>query len=83
MKTEYRVIGRFVCDKEPHLVRGGRHEPNLTKKQAEKAIADIIKKQEMAKKKGEFNDGLVSTPYYDEYELVDLKVQSRQVSEWS
>lgn len=81
--TQYRVIGRFVKDEKPHLIAGGAFEPNLTKEGAEKAIADILKKQELAKKRGEYSDGLVSTPYYSDYELVDLKIQSREVSPWN
>ena len=78
--TEYRIIGRFPKDEKPHVVDWS---PKWTKADAEHRLNEIKTREERAKKRGEHNDGLVSTPYYSDYELLDLKIQSREVSSWS
>lgn len=79
MRTEYRIIGRFVSDEKPHVVD---YSWRWSKKDAERRLAELKAKEERAKKRGEHNDGLVSTPYYSDYELVELRIQSRQVGSW-
>lgn len=80
MTTQYRLVGRFVKDDEPHVVDWS---PRWTKKDAERRMAEIQAREEKAKKRGEHNDGLVSTPYYSEYELVELRIEQRQVTNWA
>ena len=84
MRTEYRIIGRFAKEEKPHVVDWSAR---WTKEDAEHRLKELIQEQERDKKRGEHVDpvGLIgiSTPYLSEYELVDLKIQSRQVSSWS
>lgn len=79
-RTEYRIIGRFAKDEKPHVVDWN---PKWTERDAERRLRELQIREERAKQRGEHNDGLISTPYYSEYELVDLRVQSREVTEWS
>lgn len=84
MKTQYRIIGRFAKNEKPHVVDWN---PKWTKDDAERRLRVIKAEEERAKQRGAYIQAAgslgVSTPYYSEYELLDLKIQSRQVSEWS
>lgn len=84
MKTEYRIIGRFRKDEKPHVVDSDR---KWTLEDAQKRLMElettakleIERKQRKASACGSFS---VSTPYYSEYDLLDLGIQVRQVSPW-
>lgn len=82
--TEYRIIGRFAKDDRPHVVDWNR---KWTKKDAENRLNQLIKREAEAKKKGYTTDVVgslgVSTAYYSDYELLDLKIQSREVTQWA
>ena len=82
-KTEYRIIGRFVKDDKPHVVDWS---PRWTEQDAKQRLEELIRAQEKEKRQGGsttvYGSIGVSTPYLPEYELVDLKIQSRQVSKW-
>lgn len=84
MKTQYRIVGRFVKDEKPHQVA---YDPSWSKENAEYELQKIIKQNEIDKQRRYSSMKLgaigVLSPYLPEYELVDLKIQSRQVSEWS
>ena len=86
-RTEYRIIGRFAKDTEPHLVAGGGGILGKlnTLEEADRELRQIQLREARDKKRGESKmcGGLVSTPYYSDYELLDLQIQSRQVSKWS
>lgn len=85
MKTEYRIIGRFRKDDKSHVVDWNR---NWTKEDAERRLDELKRKSEQgmsSKKRTSTQVGMigVSTEYYSEYDLLDLKIQSRQVTAWS
>lgn len=84
MKTQYRIIGRFIKDKDPHVVDWSA---KWTKQDAEARLQQLIIEQERTKKRGysQGTAGLIGirVDYHSDYELVDLKIQSRQVTEWS
>lgn len=84
MRTEYRIVGRFVKDEKPHVID---RDPKWSKADAERRLQEIKQQEERAKKRGCYTSSVgligISTPYYSEYELVDLKIQSREVSAWT
>ena len=84
MKKQYRIIGRFVKDEKSHVVDWNW---SWTKEDAERRLKDIIAEQERARKCGCHTQTAgcigIDTPYYSEYELVDLQIQSREVSPWA
>lgn len=83
MKTEYRIVGRFAKDEKHHVVD---RDPKWSREDAERRLAEIKAQEAKAKARGEHVQtcGMIgiSSPYYKEYELVDLEIQSREVSEW-
>lgn len=84
-RIEYRIIGRFRKDTKKHVVDYNRkwtYEDALNrlhevKKQAELETAH---KQRRVQQVGSFG---VSTEYYSDYDLLDLEIQSREVTKWS
>lgn len=82
-RTEYRIIGRFAKDEKPHVVD---RSPDWTKEDAEHRLKELIHEGELEKRHGGSTNYIgsigISTPYYPEYELLDLKIQSRQVTSW-
>lgn len=83
MKTEYRIVGRFAKDEKHHVID---RDPKWTKEDAEKRLKEIVAMEERAKKRGEHVQTCgcigISTKYEPDYALVDLKIQSREVSPW-
>lgn len=83
MKTEYRIVGRFAKDEKSHVVDFNR---KWSKEDAEQRLREIERQEELSKKRGFSSTSAgcigISTPYYSEYELLDLKIQSREVSPW-
>ena len=83
-KIEYRIIGRFVKDEKPHVLDWNRQ---WTKADAERRMKEIISNEERAKSRGKRVDSVgmlgVETPYYSDYALVDIKIQSREVTAWN
>ena len=85
MKTEYRIIGRFRKDEKSHVVDWNL---NWTREDAERRLDELKKQSEREmsnKKRTSTQVGMigVSTEYYSEYDLLDLRIQSRQVTAWS
>ena len=82
-RTEYRIVGRFVKDEKPHVVDFNRA---WTEADAIRRLKELVAKEELAKKRGKHVSTAgcigIETPYYSEYELVDLQIQSRQVTSW-
>lgn len=80
---QYRIIGRFAKDEEPHTVDFGFK--NL--QDAKRRLAEIIDGQTRERKVGYgmTTAGVIGvrTPYLPEYELKDLKIQVREVTAWT
>ena len=80
---QYRIIGRFAKDEEPHTVDFGFK--NL--QEAKRRLAELKDEQERERRKGYSETVMgaigVRTPYLAEYELKDLKIQSREVTPWA
>lgn len=83
-RTEYRIIGRFAKDDKPHVVD---YNCKWTKAQAENRLKELKEREERAKEKKRYTDSIngigIETEYYSDYELLDLRIQSRQVTKWS
>ena len=83
-RTEYRIIGRFAKDEKPHVVDFNR---NWTLADAERRLHELVREGKQEKKNGGSTTKCgcigISTPYYPEYELLDLKIQSRTVTSWT
>lgn len=81
--TQYRIIGRFAKDTKPHVVD---FDHNWTLEDAKRRLNEIIAEEETEKKRGYSVSQVgylsVSVQHYAEYELVDLKIQSREVTPW-
>lgn len=84
IRTEYRIIGRFAKDKKPHVVD---YNWEWTLADANRRLNQLIEQEKASKKRGWHTDKVgslgISTPYYSEYELLDLHIQSREVTIWS
>lgn len=86
MRTEYRITGRFRGS------GGKRHvvdrDPKWTLADAERRLNEIQKQAEWEmthKKCKPTTCGMIgiSTEYYSDYDLLDLRIESREVSPWS
>lgn len=85
MRIEYRITGKFRGSEKRHVVD---YDRSWTKEQAESRFEELKLKSEY-----EMNNkcrkaeacGLISvgTPYYSDCDLLDLKLQSREVTPWS
>jgi hypothetical protein len=84
-KTEYRIVGRFRKDTQYHTVDFNRSwsfedaQRRLRELQLD-SEREIITKTRKAIKSGCISIG---TEYYSEYDLLDLRIQSRKVTYWS
>ena len=80
---QYRIVGRFAKDEEPHTVDFGFK--NL--QEAKRRLAELKDEQEQERKRGYTvtTAGVIGvrTPYLAEYELKDLKIQAREVTAWT
>ena len=83
-RMEYRIVGRFAKDEKPHVVD---YSWKWTLADAERRLRELVEQEKRAKQRGEYKAVVgslgVSTPYYSEYELLDLHIQSREVTLWS
>ena len=94
-RKEYRIVGRFRKDDKPHVVdfnRKWNYEDALhrlgelkeqTKREMERKKRDTYFTKSI--EVGMFFAGSIGldTEYYSEYDLLDLKIQSREVTPWS
>ena len=84
-RTQYRITGRFRGSEKRHMVDQDR---KWTREDAEKRLAEIQTQsdREMASKSRKVMNaggGLgVSTPYYSEYDLLEIRLESREVTPW-
>ena len=83
--AEYRIVGRFRKDDKPHLVDWNR---KWTYEDALHRLGELQEKSkrnmEREKRDTYFAGSIeVGTEYYSEYDLLDLKIQSREVTPWS
>lgn len=84
MRTEYRIIGRFRKEERFHVVD---RSTKWTKEDAERRLAELKKSAEWEmenkrRKSTQAGSIGISTEYYSDYDLLDLKIQSRQVTPW-
>ena len=81
--TQYRIIGRFAKDTKPHVVD---FDPKWTLADAENRLRELRYQEEQEKKQGRTVTQVghigVTTFYHPDYELLDLQIQSREVSPW-
>ena len=85
-KTEYRILGRFAKDSKHHVVRGCAGDRITDISTAKIILSQIEREEAKAKKRGAHVSRCgtigIESPYYSDYELLDLKIQSREVTEW-
>ncbi len=83
-RTEYRIIGRFAKEEKYHVVDWS---PKWTDADAQRRLAELIEEGEREKARGGTTTVAgsigISTPYNPDYALVDLKIQTRQVTAWT
>ena len=81
--TQYRIIGRFAKDTKPHVVD---FDSNWTLADAENRLREIRHEEKIEKEQGRTVTQVghigVTTFYHPDYELLDLQIQSREVSPW-
>ena len=79
-RIEYRVAGRFRGDTKRHCVDGSK---KWTKEDAERRLRELQQdaEYEIENKKRKVS-GMASTEYYSEYDLLELRIESRKVSKW-
>ena len=84
-KIEYRITGRFRKSDKRHVVDSNR---KWTKKDAECRLKEIEQnvKWEMEHKKCKpVVCGMIgiSTEYHSDYDLLELRIESREVTNWT
>lgn len=84
-KIEYRIIGRFRKDEKFHVVDFNRKwtfddAMHRLKELQLKSKREIENKSRSVQTCGSIG---ISTPYYSEYDLLDLKIQTREITPWS
>ena len=79
-KVEYRIVGRFRKDAFAHPVDWN---PKWTLEDASKRLAELIRfsEKEMGSKK-RMPNGLATVEYCSDYDLLELRIQSRVVTKW-
>lgn len=83
-RTEYRITGRFRKDEKRHVVDFSR---KWTKLDAEKRLKELerdVKWEMEHKTQKAVSCGMISvgTQYYSDYDLLDLRIESREVTKW-
>ena len=85
MKTQYRITGRTRKDVKRHVVDSNVH---WSLEDAEKRLAEIEKQNECKMKnktRKAITSGMISigVEYCSDYDLLELRIESREVSPWS
>lgn len=85
MRTEYRIVGRFRKDAKKHVVDWNRKWTRTDALQRLAQLKEQSTREMNAKKRDTEYVGSIGigTEYYSEYDLLDLEIQSRQVTKWS
>ena len=85
MRTEYRIVGRFHKDTKKHVVDWNRKWTHADALQRLAQLKEQSAREMNAKKRDTEYVGSIGigTEYYSEYDLLDLEIQSRQVTKWS
>lgn len=85
MRTEYRIVGRFRKDAKKHVVDWNRKWTHSDALQRLAQLKEQSAHEMNAKKRDTEYVGSIGigTEYYSEYDLLDLEIQSRQVTKWS
>lgn len=80
---QYRIIGRFAKDSKPHVVD---FDPSWTLADAQNRLCELRYEEEREKRDGRSVTQIgrigVTTFYHPDYELLELTIQSREVSPW-
>lgn len=81
--NEYRIIGRFARDEKPHVVD---YSWRYSLEDVERRIKEIVEQEKRAKKAKEYKIKAgsfgISMEYVEGYELLDLQIQTREVTSW-
>ena len=82
MAKKYRITGRFISSIDRHVVESGI----TSLSEAKARVAEIKREQARDKAKGGRTDmaGMIGvfTPWYPDYELVDIEIQEHEVTPW-
>ena len=86
MKTQYRITGRTRKDVKRHVVDSDVHWSSL--EDVKKILAEIEKQNEWEMKnktRKAITSGMISAgvEYCSDYDLLELRIESREVSPWS
>lgn len=82
-KYAYRIVGRFRSEEKHHVV-GGVLNQFKTREDAESELKRLQDNSEweMKNKRCKPNE-VFESKYYSEYDLLDLKIQQREISPWT
>lgn len=83
-RIEYRITGRLRCSKKRHVVDTNK---KWTKADVERRFNEIKRDAdwEVANRTRKSHScGMISigTEYYSDYDLLDLRIESREVTAW-
>ena len=84
MRKEYRITGRIRKDKKRHIVDFNK---KWTLQDAQKRLKEIELQEEYKRKNKKvkaIQSGIisVSTEYYSDYDLLELRIECRNVIPW-
>lgn len=85
MKEQFRITGRFRKDENRHVVD---RDPKWSSRDAYRRLKELREQAEWEmkhKQRKAIQAGFLSVgeEYYSDYDLLDLRVESRQVSPWT
>lgn len=83
-KIEYRITGRLRCEKKRHIVDFNK---KWTKSDVVRRFNEIKHDAELEMEQGARKPNFVgiigiSTEYHSDYDLLDLRIESREVTAW-
>lgn len=83
-RTEYRITGRFRKDEKRHIVDCSWR---WTKEDAERRLRELeheVQWEMEHKRRKSTTCGMIgiSTEYYSDYDLLELRIESREVTKW-
>ena len=83
-RTEYRITGRFRKDEKRHVVD---YSWKWAKEDVERRLKEIEEKEKWQrehKRCKAVQCGMVgiSTEYHSDYDLLELRIESREVTKW-
>lgn len=83
-RTEYRITGRLRCEKKRHVVDYNRKWSKEDVEQRFEEIKEDAEWEMERRQRRSHSCGFVSigTEYHSDYDLLDLKIESREVTNW-